>query len=495
MEQSAYLSYDATELARLIKRKEVSVEEVLEAAMARIEKTNRRLNAVIRTRFEKAKKEAAALRTDEQPFAGVPVLLKDISQAVKGELLTSGSKLLQQNRAREDAFFTAKLREAGFIILGQTNVPEFGLKNITEPELYGPARNPWNPHFSPGGSSGGSAAAVASGMVPVAGASDGGGSIRIPASFTSLTGLKPTRGRTPVGPGRGRQWQGAAIDFVLAKTVRDSAALLDVLQTVEPAAAFQTPLFPGYVQELKQSGTKKYRIAFSVASPVGTPVSRDEKQAVYKTAKWLEQEGHLVEEAENGVDGRRLMENYYLMNCGEMAAELSDLESALGRPLTEKDMEPVSWVLYAAGKNVTAAEYAKSLAEWDKAAAQMAGFHETYDLYLTPSTAFTAPKIGELTQTGKERDRLFGVTGLPKEKQQALVYEMFEPSLTFSPFTQLANLTGQPAISLPVHITAAGLPFGIQLVAPKGNEHWLLDVAYALEQSELWVGMQGNPCL
>lgn len=148
------------------------------------------------------------------------------------------------------------MKEAGFIILGHTNVPEFGLKNITEPELYGPARNPWNPHFSPGGSSGGSAAAVASGMVPVAGASDGGGSIRIPASFTSLTGLKPTRGRTPVGPGRGRQWQGAAIDFVLAKTVRDSAALLDVLQTVEPAAAFQTPLFPGYVKELERSGTK-----------------------------------------------------------------------------------------------------------------------------------------------------------------------------------------------------------------------------------------------
>lgn len=202
-----------------------------------------------------------------------------------------------------------------------------------------------------------------------------------------------------------------------------------------------------------------------------------------------------MEEAKNGVDGRRLMENYYLMNCGEMAAELSDLESALRRPLTEKDMEPVSWVLYAAGKNVTAAEYAKSLAEWDKAAAQMAAFHETYDLYITPSTAFPAPKIGELTQTGKERDRLFGVTGLPKEKQQALVYDMFEPSLTFSPFTQLANLTGQPAISLPVHVTAAGLPLGVQLVAPKGNEHWLLDVAYALEQSELWVGMQGNPCL
>lgn len=186
------------------------------------------------------------------------------------------------------------------------------------------------------------------------------------------------------------------------------------------------------------------------------------------------------------------MENYYLMNCGEMAAEMIDLEKAMGRLLTEKDMEIVSWVLYQAGKNVTAAEYARSLAEWDTAAAQMAEFHQTYDLFMTPATAFSAPKIGELTQTWEEREKLLRVTDLPKEKQQALVYEMFEPSLTFSPFTQLANLTGQPAVSVPVHLTADGLPIGVQLIAPKGNEHWLFDVSCAIEQSELWVGTQEN---
>ncbi|MFD1395917.1 amidase [Kroppenstedtia eburnea] len=493
MNPSEYISYDATALAEKIKKREVSPRELVEAAFARLEEVDPRLQAVVRTRREKVLREIEQLNLSQQPFAGVPILLKDISQAVAGEKLTAGARLLSSHVARRDSHLVAKLREAGFLFLGHTNTPEFGLKNITEPELYGSSRNPWNPACSPGGSSGGSAAAVASGVVPLAGASDGGGSIRIPASFTGLFGLKPTRGRTPVGPGVGRQWQGASIDFVLTRSVRDSAALLDLLQTVQPEAAFQTPLFDGSFREDMQRGMKPLRIAFATASPVGTPVSEEAVVAVHQTVKWLEEQGHHVEEQETGVDGIRLMQDYYLMNSGEMASMVASMETSLGRPITAQDMEIVSWVLNEAGKKVTAAEFAASLASWDTAAEQMAEFHKTYDLYVTPATAHAAPRVGELTHTPQETKELMKVSQLTKQEQQSLIYDMFLPSLTYTPFTQLANLTGQPAMSVPVHLTPDGLPLGVQFIAPKGMENRLLRLACALEQSELWVGMKGNP--
>ncbi|GGA42273.1 amidase [Kroppenstedtia guangzhouensis] len=492
MNPSEYISHDATALAERIRNREVSPRELVEAAFTRLEEVQPRLQAVVRTRQEKVLREIDLLDLSRQPFAGVPMLLKDISQAVAGELLTAGARLLSSHVARQDSHLVAKLRVAGFLFLGHTNTPEFGLKNITEPELYGASRNPWNPAFSPGGSSGGSAAAVASGVVPLAGASDGGGSIRIPASFTGLFGLKPTRGRTPVGPGVGRQWQGAAIDFVLTRSVRDSAALLDLLQTVQPEAAFQTPLFDGSFLEDMKAGLKPLRIAFSTTSPVGTPVSDEAVAAVHKTMKWLEEQGHHVEERETGVDGIRLMQDYYLMNSGEMAAMIASMETSLGRPITAQDMEIVSWVLNEAGKKVTAAEFAASLTSWDTAAEQMAEFHKIYDLYATPATADAAPTVGELTQTAQETEELMKISELDKQGQQSLIYEMFLPSLTYTPFTQLANLTGQPAMSVPVHLTADNLPLGVQFIAPKGMENRLLRMAYALEQSELWVGMKGN---
>lgn len=493
MNQSEYLSHDATALAEAIQQKEVSLRELVEAAFARLEEVNPQLQAVIRTRREKVLREIDALDPSQQPFAGVPILLKDISQAVAGEPLTAGARLLSSQVAQQDSHLVAKLREAGFLFLGQTNTPEFGLKNITEPELYGATRNPWNPAYSPGGSSGGSAAAVASGIVPLAGASDGGGSIRIPASFTGLFGLKPTRGRTPVGPGVGRQWQGASIDFVLTRSVRDSAALLDLLQTIQPEAAFQTPLFDGSFREDMKQGSQPLRIAFTTASPVGTPVSEEAKQAVHKTVAWLKAQGHQVEEKETGIDGIRLMQDYYLMNSGEMATMVASMEKSLNRRITAQDMEIVSWVLSEAGKKVTAAEYAASLTSWDTAAAKMAELHQTYDLYLTPASADAAPQVGELTHTPQEAEELMKVSQLSPSEQQSLIYDMFLPSLTYTPFTQLANLTGQPAMSVPVHLTADHLPLGVQFIAPKGMENRLLQLAYTLEQSELWVGMKGNP--
>ena len=351
MDLKTYVTLDATDMAALIRKKETTPQELLELSFQQLEKVNPELNAITSARKEKVLEEAKNVNVENSPFAGVPLLLKNISQAVKGEPLTSGAKLLKTMTAEHDSHFIKKLRDAGFLFMGHTNTPEFGLKNITEPETHGATRNPWNTDYSPGGSSGGSAAAIASGIVPMAGASDGGGSIRIPASFTGLFGLKPTRGRTPVGPGVGRQWQGASIDFALSRSVRDSAAMLDILQTVQPEAAFQTPLFPGsYKEAMQHLFEKPLKIAYSTKSPVGTPVSEGAKTAVAKTVKWLEKQGHIIEEVDNGVDGIQLMKDYFLMNSGEISMVVAQLEKAIGREVTADDVEIETWVLNQADR-------------------------------------------------------------------------------------------------------------------------------------------------
>ncbi|MDY0406578.1 amidase [Virgibacillus sp. 179-BFC.A HS] len=496
MHTDTYLTWDAVEMAEQIRTKQVTPTELVTWSYERMKKVNPKLNAVVHENAEKTIARTKDMKLDDsQPFAGVPLLLKNISQSVKGEPLTSGSRLLKNVKAEHDSNFVKRLRNAGFQFLGHTNAPEFGLKNITEPQIYGATRNPWNINHSPGGSSGGAAAAIASGIVPLAGASDGGGSIRIPASFTGLFGIKPTRGRTPVGPGAGRQWQGASIDFALSRTVRDSAAMLDILQVVQPEAAFQTPLFSGsYAVEMERPFEQKLRIAFSTASPVGTPVSADAKMAVEKTVKWLQAQGHEVEEKENGVDGYQLMRNYYLMNSGEMASLMNDLKQVFGRELTADDMEIEAWVLYQAGETVNAAEFSASLASWDTAAAQMEKLHQTYDFFITPVTAYPAPEVGELTPNdAKQAELKDAIANASASQKQQVVWDMFLPSLTYTPFTQLANLTGQPAMSLPVHLCENGLPLGVQVMAGKGQETRLLQLARQIEQSELWVGMKDNP--
>ncbi|TDL34937.1 amidase [Jeotgalibacillus sp. S-D1] len=477
---------DAVGQAELIHTKQASPRELVEASIISIEEKNPSLNALVATRFESALAEAETVDIN-LPFSGVPIVLKNISQSVKGEPLTAGSKLLEHNVSTRDSNFVKALKKAGFIIMGHSNTPEFGLKNITEPRLHGASRNPWNINYSPGGSSGGAAASVSGNMVSIAGASDGGGSIRIPASFCGLIGLKPTRGRMPVGPGVGRQWQGAAVDFALTKSVRDTAILLDQMQTVQSSAAFHTPLYTaGYMNNLSQNNPKTFRIGFITDSPVGTPVSTEAVNAVKEMAIWLEKQGHSVEEAVPDINGRHLMEQYYLMNSGEMAAQVLLMERSLGRPLTHKDMEIEGWVLAEAGKKLSAGEFSLSLAAWDEAAEKMNEFHQSYDLLLTPSTAFTAPEIGELTPDEEKINQLLEVSALEPHLQQSLIYEMFEPSLAYSPYTQLANLTGQPGISLPTYLSSEKLPMGTQFIAPKGCEHWLFDIARSMEHAGLF---------
>lgn len=479
---------DALYYAHKLKAGDCSCEELIHACFKRIAQENPELNAVIHTRKEEALKEAQSRHWADTPFKGIPILLKDLGQNLAGFPATAGSRLLKNHRADRTSYFVSQLQSAGFIPIGSTNVPEFGFTNITHSELYGPARNPFDTALSAGGSSGGASAAVASGMVPLAGASDGGGSIRIPASFTGLVGLKPTRGRTPIGPGSGRAWQGAAISFALTKTIRDTAALLDQMQVLQPAAAFSTPLFTeGFLGVLDKPFEKPLKIAFSLSSPVGGPVSDEARQAVSQAVSWLEDKGYAVEESSPDIDGRQLMQAYYAMNAAESAAMIGRLETALGRKLGSDDMELLTWVLQESGKKLTAVEYSNALTLWDDAAERMWAFNKSYDLYLQPATAQTAPRNDKIYWSEAFTNRMKQANSLSSAEQQQLIWDMWEESLNLTPFTQQANLTGQPAISLPTYLTEKGLPIGIQLTAPKGREDWLLRMGQQMERDGLFI--------
>ncbi|EKN66110.1 amidase [Neobacillus bataviensis LMG 21833] len=490
-----YKRYDGLGLAELIKKKELQPKEVLTEAIHTIEQHNPKLNAVINKFYEKVEKEAETVDVNGT-FAGVPMLLKDIAQEIEGEKITSGSKAFQGYRAEADSEYVKQVRLTGALFVAQTNVPEFALMGITEPAFYGPTRNPWNLNHTPGGSSGGAAAAVASGMVPIAGANDGGGSIRIPGAYCGLSGLKPTRGRTPVGPKYGRLWQGASVDHILSRSVRDSAAMLDEISVFEKAAAFHVPPFHGsYLQQSQTPSGKKYTIAFSVQSPLGTEVHQECKKAVMKTAKLLESLGHNVVEIEAPVDGRKILKSYLTMYFGEVAAAITELETVLGRKAVMSDVEPTTWILGLVGKATSAEAFVLSVREWDKAAIAMEQFHETYDFYLTPTTAFPPAKIGELEPSKSEKLAMqvtgkLGLGGLLKKV--GTVEQVAENNLKRTPFTQLANLTGQPAITIPIHLTPEGLPVGVQFMSARGREDLLFALAGLIEQTDFWIPVQNN---
>ncbi|MBY0121416.1 amidase [Bacillus sp. S/N-304-OC-R1] len=490
-----YQNYDGLGLAELVAKKEVHPKELAEAAIKSIELKNPKLNAVIHKMYDKALKSAESEL--KGTFAGVPMLIKDIAQEAEGEPLTLGSKGFSRYRAKADSIYVSQLRRTGALLLGYTNVPEFGLVAVTEPKYYGAAKNPWNVNFTPGGSSGGSAVAVASGMVPIAGANDGGGSIRIPAAYCGLFGLKPTRGRTPVGPKHGRSWQGASVDHVLTKSVRDSAAMLDELSIMEKTAAFHAPPYQGsYLTAASTPLKNDVTFAFSISSPIGTEVHHECKEAVLKTVKILESLGYRIEEADAPVDGNKITNSYLTMYFGETAALIASLEEVLGRKANSSDVEQTTWLLGLLGKATSAEEFVLSLKEWDKAAFKMEEFHETYDFYITPTTAFPPAKIGELDPSQTEK-MLINIIGKLKMgnllKKAGIVDQLAQKNLMRTPYTQLANLTGQPAMSVPLHMTEDGLPVGVQIMAAKGKEDLLFQLAGLLEQTEYWIELQNNP--
>ncbi|MBY5033500.1 amidase [Streptococcus gallolyticus] len=467
---------DATSMAQAVREKKVTPTELVEEAIKKIEKHNPNLNAVVYKQYEEALQRAQSADFTGKLFAGVPILLKDLGQNQAGHLSTSGSRLFVHFRAQGTDNYVKKLEELGFVVLGRTNTPEFGFKNISDSSLHGVVHNPFDLGQNAGGSSGGAAAAVASGMVPLAAASDGGGSIRIPASFNGLIGLKPSRGRIPVGPSSYRGWQGASSQFALTKSVRDTKNLLYGMQVCQLESPFPLPL----LQNAKHKSSLK--IAFSVESPIGSHVSEDAKQAVLSLLPILEKMGHeVVEMSGQPINGVEAMQSYYIMNSVETAQMFDEIEAGFGRAMTPDDMEVMTWAIFRSGQKIPAKLYSKVLQDWDRYSAKMWDFHQEFDLLLTPTVNGPAPKHGQFALGKELQEKLLHMDEFDMEKQQELIWEMFAESLSWTPFTQQANLTGQPAISLPTYETVEGLPLGTQFTAAKGRENLLLQLASELE--------------
>ena len=483
-----YESHDGLGLAELVRKNEVTPEELCEAAIERIEARNPEINAVITPMFDKARAVAKEIKP-ENPFAGVPFLLKDLMAACAGVTLNNGCKGLRNYVPDYDSELVKRFKLAGVNILGKTNTPEFGLVAYTEPDLHGPTRNPWNTGHTPGGSSGGSAAAVASGMVPLASGGDGGGSIRIPSSCCGLFGLKPTRGRTPTGPDYGELWEGATIEHVITRSVRDSAAMLDATCAPDLGAPYiiQQPERP-YLEEVRRE-PGKLRIAFNTRSPLDMPVHPEIVKATLETALMLQKLGHDVDEAAPEIDGRSLAMSYLSMYFGEVAADIHELQKVLGREARRDDVETLTWTLGMLGKATSAFSFVKAIRLWGQASRIMARFHETYHVYLTPTMAFPPIRVGALKPKPLENVALKMVNrlGLGKLlKRTGIVEKLAMENLSKTPFTQLANFTGQPAMSVPLQWTSEGLPCGMHFMAPMGDEATLFRLARQLEVEKPW---------
>ncbi|GHP13493.1 amidase [Lentilactobacillus fungorum] len=472
-------TYSATELSKMIRAGKIDRKELVNELIETINDRNPQLNAVISTWPERALKMADQFHHADQKFAGVPILLKGLGQSFKDELDTGSSQLLAEHKATLTNNFVKGLLNAGLIPVGETNAPEFGFKNVTDSKLYGNAHNPWNLDFQPGGSSGGSAAAVGDNWLPIAAGNDGGGSIRIPSSFSGAIGLKPTRGRVPAGPIEWRGWQGASINFAITRHISDTANLLDALTTVQMAAPFQVPKpsesFLTSLNKLPQDLT----IAYSTRSPVGTPVSEEAEQAVLEAAQFLEDAGFNVEAADAPIDGIGLMKSYYVMNAAETATLFANMH--LSDQTIKDHVEPLTWALAVTGRSVTAVQYSQTLSFWDTVASDMDEFQQAFDLYLTPTTAHQAPRIDTQLVSDDNLAKLKNIEAYDPADQLQIIWDQWLPALTLSPFTQLANISGQPAISLPTHVGKNGLPLGIQLISRKGREDLLLQMGKFFE--------------
>lgn len=490
-ERNMLFDQDATFYAQQLKAREVTVSELVERALENIKRLNPKLNAVVHVQREDALTKARLFdekisslndrELKELPFFfGVPILLKDLGQDEAKQPSTSGAKLLGSHVAQSTDHFVQKVLDAGFIVVGRTNTPEFGFKNTSDAEFTGPVNSPLGSHLNPGGSSGGAAAALKAGMVPIVTASDGGGSIRIPASFNGLIGLKPTRGRTPVGPNGYRGWQGASIHFALTKSVRDTWNLLKVMQVEQYDAPFVLPLIE---ENELESLNRSLTLAYSLESPIGESVSEEAKKAVRIAVEKLRALGHTVEEKTPKADGIKAMQTYYKVNGVETAAMMEGIEASMKRSATVEDMEPMSWALYRSGLNISGVEYSNVLAFWDQLTADMEAFFEKYDAVLLPSTNGPAFTHDKFKKSKAFIEKLKKIDDFGKEEQQQLIWEMFDDSLAYTPFTQQQNLTGQPAISLPLYENEKGLPIGTQIWTKKGAEVLLLQIAKQLEEA------------
>jgi amidase len=462
---------DATAQADLVRNGEASPAELTEAAIARVEATNGEINAVIHPLFEEGL-AAAQGELPEGPFKGVPFLLKDLGAAFAGQPLHLGMRYLKERdfRAPVDTYLAQRFRAAGLVTIGKTNTPELGILPTAEPRAYGPTRNPWDPSRSSGGSSGGSAAAVAAGMVPMAHANDGGGSIRIPASNCGLVGLKPSRQRTSEGPLAGDFMSGLTAELAVSRSVRDVAAILEAVHGPAPGDPYVAPppLRP-YTEEVG-AAPGKLRIALWTETVIEQDADPEVVAAARAGAKLLEGCGHEIEEPDLSMLGSiDLIEPFLVRWAAGQAAALDQLGIVTGNTIGPEDVEPLTWALAEIGRARSAGEYLEAVGQHQVMSRMFAGIHESgFDLLLTPTMGEPPPLLGSFDDSGPDP------------------MAAFERAFLCGCFTAAFNATGQPAISLPLHWSEDGLPIGVQLVAPLGREDLLLRVASQLEQAAPW---------
>jgi len=465
---------DATAQADLVKKGEVSPLELIETAIDRIEQINPKINAVIHKHFDRARAQANA-DLPNGPFKGVPFLLKDLGGGnLEGDPIHWGTRFLKDVdfRATSTAYLVDKFLSAGLIVIGRTNAPELGAWTTTEPESYGPSRNPWNFNHSTGGSSGGSAAAVAARMVPMAHASDGGGSIRIPASECGVVGLKPTRGRISLGPDIGESWAGLVFEFAETRTVRDAAALLDCVQGSMPGDPYTvTKPKRSYCEELgRDPGQLKVGFIKELAN---VDIKMPCKTAVESVVNLMMELGHIIEEdcPKPFYSGEfpDLESSIIHIISSNQAYWIAEFSKAIGREIGAKDMDCDNWAVTEIGRTVTATQYLGAVDMIHRFNRQMAlWWEEGYDLLITPTIPEPPPPIGELIPDSNEPLKGFMRSGL------------------LIPFTIPFNMTGQPAISLPLCQSEDGLPIGIQMVAAFGREDLLFRIASQMEAAMPW---------
>lgn len=472
LEKTNLLTRSASELAGLVRSGQISSRELVEMALQRIE-TNRDLNAFTLVNAEGALAAAEAIKTgDARPFAGVPIAIKELAH-VAGERFTLSSDLTGDYISPFDDYVVRRLREAGFVLIGRTNSPEFGIIPATEPRRFGATRNPWNTSVSPGGSSGGAAAAVAAGILPVAHASDGGGSIRIPAACCGLVGLKPSRGRISPGPALGDSL--LSTNGVLTRSVADSAALLDVLAGYETGDATWAPPPEEPFAVTAARPPRRLRIAMTTSSPIGTPVHPMHIQAVQDTAKLLTSLGHTVEEhMPAAMQTRELFRSFNIVYAASISANIEHAAKLSGRTVEAESVEPLSWGFYEHNKSLTPAQYIAAVSRLQHHSRQLIATFSTYDVLVTPTLGQRPLPIGTLDINGNAQ-------------------EEFRKAGVFTPFTAIWNTTGQPAISLPLYHGTDGLPIGVQFVGPPLGEGLLLALATELEAALPWAGRLARP--
>jgi Asp-tRNA(Asn)/Glu-tRNA(Gln) amidotransferase A subunit family amidase len=466
--ESLLATHDAVGLAQLVRRRQVSPGELLEAAIARTEALNPRFNFIAQRHYDYARKAIAA-GLPEGPFTGVPWLLKDLNTNIAGELTEGGSRFYKGFRAPVTSELVKRAERAGFVVFGKTTSPELGLTGTTENKLTGDTRNPWDPARIAGGSSGGAAAAVAAGVLPAAHATDGGGSIRIPASCCGLFGLKPSRGRVPMGPLRTEGWGGLSTHHAVSWSVRDSAAILDATHGPEAGSRYGAPApAEGFLAQVgKNPG--KLRIALMLDSPSGSPVDPECRAAAEAAAKLCESLGHHVEIAQPKWDvGAVGLATFQIMGSA-IAADLIDRGKATGIAPGPDVLEPVTLAFMGFGKTVTGMDYARANNTLQTLAVSVGQFMERFDVILAPTLAAPPLPLGRINLTPDCDFQQWG-----------------QRVAAFSPFAQLANLTGQPSMSVPLSQSHGGLPIGVMFTGRFGEEALLYRLAAQLEKAAPW---------